>query len=453
MVNFSARFRTKDTNISIPDTVYSLNGNLGPKELSNLIKTVYKGTSPDTDSLSDGIRLSFIIDDRLLRSNLVAHFQEETEDGNEAGPIDEEKVLEIEYFINQKAPIPINSCSTDDWISCIDTNEAAIINGCYDGTVNIWKIGKFDQLISIPAHASAVKDVKWIPRQQMVGFDNLSENDYFFVTTSNDETVCVWKINLNEEKVDQIYLCKGHTRSVDCVDIQDDIFATGSYDALLKIWSLYDKEKPGDENEPVENSTKKFKTSDKEETDSSCKVKTPIMTLADHSEAISDLCFIRDSTDISKQGNLPTIIVTCSMDNTIKLWDVELGKVDSTLSGSKAFLSISYSPMKKCLISGSCDRHIRLWDPRSSEGSIVKSVFTSHQGWITSVNWSPTNENLFISGSYDAIVKQWDIRSNRGSLYDLIGHEDKVLSTDWSNPKYIVSGSADKHLKIYQNEC
>ncbi|XP_053203524.1 ribosome biogenesis protein WDR12 homolog [Panonychus citri] len=463
MVNYSAKFRTKDVNISIPDTVYSLESDLGPKELMNLIKTILKEDNPSVDLISDGKKLSFIVEGRLLRSTLIDHFknvdEEEEPESNVISP--EEKVLTIEYFISQKSPKPINSCSTDDWISCIDTNDEAIINGCYDGVVNIWRFNKLDQVISIPAHSSAIKDIKWIPSRQMIGFDNLTDDDYFFVTTSNDETVCLWKINLIAEKVEQIYLYKGHSRSVDCVDIQDGVFATGSYDKLLKIWALFDKEKlssGGDEKEEGENDSKKLKYNNTESgnnnnNDQSCKVKTPIMTLADHTEAITDLTFIRDSNDTSTAGHAPTIIVTCSMDNTMKLWDIELGKVDSTFSGSKAFLSISYSPLTKCLISGSCDRHIRLWDPRSNEGSIVKTVFTSHQGWITSVNWSTTNENLFISGSYDSLVKQWDIRSCRGPIYDLIGHEDKVLTTDWTNSKYIISGSADKNLKIYENEC
>ena len=45
-----------------------------------------------------------------------------------------------------------------------------------------------------------------------------------------------------------------------------------------------------------------------------------------------------------------------------------------------------------------------------TEGAIVKGSFSSHTGWVSSVAWSPNNENLFISGSYDCLLKLWDTR-------------------------------------------
>ena len=176
------------------------------------------------------------------------------------------------------------------------------------------------------------------------------------------------------------------------------------------------------------------------------KSKAPIITLSGHSEAVSGVVWINN---LLLENCSQVDIASCSLDNTIKLWDLEIGKVNQSLNGSKAFLAIDYSHLNHYLITGSCDRHIRLWDTRSVEGSLVKSNFTSHQGWVTSVKWSVLSEYHFISGSYDSLVKEWDIRSTKAPLYDLIGHEDKVLCTDWSNEKYIVSGSTDKHLKLY----
>ena len=71
---------------------------------------------------------------------------------------------------------------------------------------------------------------------------------------------------------------------------------------------------------------------------------------------------------------------------------------------------MDYSSLNNLIIAGLNDRHIRMYDPRSTEGTLVKSTFTSHTGWGSSVAWSKTNENVFVSGSYDCLLKIWDIR-------------------------------------------
>ncbi|XP_074595518.1 ribosome biogenesis protein WDR12 homolog [Brevipalpus obovatus] len=475
MSGFSAKFRTKDQRISIPDDVYQLDGSFGPRELFSIVKKVV--SEPSCELLEDG-NLSFLINGKLLRTKLKEHFELEQEEQLER-PLDLEKVLEIEYFISQISPKPLNSFSSDDWISCVHVNQTVIINGCYDGKINIWSLDDCQHLLGIKAHSSAIKDVQWIPSESMkpIFGDTIHKNDQFFASCSYDETCCIWRWNpiksRTEDSVERLYVCKGHKRSVDCVDIMDDLLATGSYDRMLKIWSLSDQSKDiksnrnerknesGDENEFSDDGkkAKKPKHDDSETVESSadksdtfeCMTKTPVMTLSEHTEAITDLTWIRKGNK-KNFGNSPIAVATCSMDNTIKIWDVELGKVIQTLIGSKAFLTIDHSPLNGLMISGSCDRHLRLWDPRSNEGSMVKAAFESHKGWVSCVQWCSKRDNLFVSGSYDGLVKQWDTRCTRSPLYDLLGHEDKVLAVDWSNYHYIVSGSADKNLKVYNQD-
>ena len=141
---------------------------------------------------------------------------------------------------------------------------------------------------------------------------------------------------------------------------------------------------------------------------------------------------------------------TSSWDHTIKTWDLEQAKEISSLQGSKVFLDMDYSPLNRQIVTGSSDRHVRLWDPRSSDGALVKCIYTSHTGWVSSVCWSKTNEYLFVSGSYDSVMKLWDTRSPKAPLYNMTGHEEKVLAVDWSIPQYLLSGGADNHLKIFQ---
>lgn len=84
------------------------------------------------------------------------------------------------------------------------------------------------------------------------------------------------------------------------------------------------------------------------------------------------------------------------------------------------------------------------------DGAIVKCTYTSHNGWVSSVSWSPVNQYLFISGSYDTVMKLWDTRSPKAPLYNMSGHEEKILAVDWSIPSLLLSGAADNHLKVFQ---
>ena len=97
--------------------------------------------------------------------------------------------------------------------------------------------------------------------------------------------------------------------------------------------------------------------------------RTPLVTLAGHKEGISGVTWLDSATEV----------VSASWDHTIRIWDAEMQSLKTELVGNKAFFDIKYSPERKMLLTASSEKTIRMYDPRSTEGLIVKSAYSSHQ--------------------------------------------------------------------------
>ncbi|TMW45015.1 hypothetical protein DOY81_009906 [Sarcophaga bullata] len=306
----------------------------------------------------------------------------------------------------------------DDWVSAVKTSGKWVLTGCYDNTVNIWT-HKGKHILTIPGHSMPVKAVAWV---------SLDEERGKFVTCSQDQTAMLWDWLIQSNSVECVSVCKGHERGIDCVDVSPNKqrFATGAWDTMLKIWSA-------DINEVGEGTSKRAKVD-------AGSTRTPQMTLQGHRECISAVQWIDDNT-----------LLTGSWDHTLKIWDLNMEGIKAEISANKSIFDASYSNLNRLIVTASADKNLRLYDARTNQGSVVRNTYLGHQQWVQTVMWSTTEEYLFVSGSYDNQNKLWDCRSPKAPLYDLLGHGDKVLDIDWSNPKYIVSGGADNTVRVYKS--
>ena len=145
----------------------------------------------------------------------------------------------------------------------------------------------------------------------------------------------------------------------------------------LKIWSAKVATEPSSVNGAGDNDDDDDDDNDTENKKSkldglSCGkplTRTPLMTLVGHKEGVSGVTWLDQSSEVC----------TASMDHTIKVWDTENGGMKSELVGNKAFFGISYSRHHRLLLTAGCERTIRMYDPRSTEGLLVKSAYASHQ--------------------------------------------------------------------------
>ncbi|KAB8335892.1 protein kinase, partial [Scytonema tolypothrichoides VB-61278] len=93
-------------------------------------------------------------------------------------------------------------------------------------------------------------------------------------------------------------------------------------------------------------------------------------TLTEHSSSVN-------SVAISSDGKT---LVSGSLDNTIKIWNLQTGELKSNLTGhTKSVDSVAISPDGKTLVSGSLDNTIKIWNLQTDE---LKSTLTGHTNWV-----------------------------------------------------------------------
>ena len=126
-------------------------------------------------------------------------------------------------------------------------------------------------------------------------------------------------------------------------------------------------------------------------------------------------------------------LVSGSNDNTIRLWDAGTGEHKQTLTGHKAVVkSISFSPDGSVLASGSWDKTIRLWDTITGEN---KKTLTEG---ATSISFSPDGKTLASVGENNTICL-WNVTT---------GQKKKIIDGHTSNVESISFSSDGKTLAI-----
>jgi len=408
---FQIKLCTKLERFAVPDSTFNVSATIDSLGLTSLVRGLLPDSlSPDFDWLCQG---------ELLRGSLLEQVSSRPD-------ITAENVITLEYIEKNEPPEPQISVNHDDWVSGVRLCGDLILSGCYDNTVNIWSLEGVKKLV-IPSHSAPVKAVAWVER---------NEEGALFASASHDQTVNIFQWNESSNSVEGVNTCRGHERSVECIDVSSNrkLLASGSFDNTIKVWGA----RLVSEEQVPEGGTeaKRSKSGGQRAV-----TRTPLSTLGGHKEAVSGVQWLGEAE-----------LASASWDHTIKVWDTEMGGLKSEMVGNKAFFSLSYSTENRTLLATGADRSIRLYDPRSSEGSVVKAMFTSHVGWVSSVNWASEQPNLFVSSSHDQLVKMWDQRSYKTPLFELTGHTDKVLCCDWSSKDIIVSGGADNDMKLFKSK-
>ena len=119
------------------------------------------------------------------------------------------------------------------------------------------------------------------------------------------------------------------------------------------------------------------------------------------------------------------------------------------LSGHDGWItSVDYSPDGRFLVSGSSDRTVRVWSVADSE---EVSTFVGHMSMVNAVEFSPDGE-LIISASSDATVRIWSL-SKQKEIATIVAHKYGVNDVTFSpDGKLFATAARDYTVKLWSTE-
>ncbi|CAI5757677.1 unnamed protein product [Candida verbasci] len=298
-----------------------------------------------------------------------------------------------------------------DGVTCLKFNRKYLMTGSYDTTIKIWKIDTGECIRTLTGHTKGVRSLVFDQQKLITGgldstikvwnyhtghciatyrghddavvsvdFSNKS-----IVSGSADHTVRVWHVDSRT-----CYTLRGHTDWVNCVKIFNNLIFSASDDTTIRMWDL--------------SNNQCLKIFGGIETNGHIGQVQSVIPFTYKEELIEDNS---DEEDMTEKLVLPTVttngypthLLTSSLDNTIKLWDVSTGKCIRTQFGHiEGVWSIAADTFR--IISGAHDNLIKVWDLQNG-----KCLHTF--GNYSSVSCVELSDSRFVAGLESGDVKMY----------------------------------------------
>ncbi|MEI6044132.1 MAG: NB-ARC domain-containing protein [Chloroflexota bacterium] len=273
-----------------------------------------------------------------------------------------------------------------------------ILTGSIDNTVRLWKISKDSNDKILDSIGSYVWDISFSPDGRYVA------------TGSRDNIACLWEVSTKK----LLTSFEGHTGEVTSVAFssKDPYLLTGSGDGTVRLWeATTGKFLATSENSELGSVECVTLSPDGQKIIAGSIKGTVQLWSLDDTNCFSSIAVFQAHTDsvrdivFSQDGRL---VLTCSIDQIARLWEMPEGKLVMTFRGhSRAVNRVSFSSDGRFILTGSSDGTARLWE--ISTGRCV-TVFEGSGGYIWHITFSP-DSRLVVTCHSNSLVRFW---SNKG---------------------------------------
>ncbi|KAG2186264.1 hypothetical protein INT43_002702 [Umbelopsis isabellina] len=248
-----------------------------------------------------------------------------------------------------------------------------------------------------------------------------SPDGKYLATGAEDKQIRIWDISKRRIR----NVLTGHEQDIYSLDFSRDgrIVVSGSGDRTARIWSM---------------------------ADATC---LHILRINENDQKDPGVTSVAISPD-------NRLVAAGSLDKMVRVWDVQTGQLVDRLEGHKdSVYSVAFMPDGKTIVSGSLDKTLKLWqlgvnDNRGYAGdrdrkNPCKQTFTGHKDFVLSVACT-ADGNWVVSGSKDRGVQFWDPRTGN-TQFMLQGHRNSVISvaTSPAGRPLFATGSGDNRARIW----
>ncbi|CAL1534508.1 unnamed protein product [Lymnaea stagnalis] len=216
----------------------------------------------------------------------------------------------------------------------ISPDRAYLLSSSDDGSIRLWSLLVWTNLVCYKGHNYPVWDVKFSPY------------GYYFVSAGQDRTARVWAT----DHYQPLRIFAGHLADVDCCQFHpnSNYVATGSSDKTVRLWDMLN---------------------------GSC-----VRIMTGHKSTVHCLQFSPDGRYLAGGG----------ADNVVVVWDLSTGAAVAQLKGHTGIVySVCFSRDGAMLATGGLDDSIRLWDMQKILAEQDTEADTSIPSNVT-VNDSPS---------------------------------------------------------------
>ena len=252
----------------------------------------------------------------------------------------------------------------------------------------------------------------------------LHSTEPVFATGSDDSTIRIYDYELQ----DQLVVLKGHTHAVNSVCWTRHTLVSGSSDMSIKLWKSANK-------------TNAFDFAD-----FYC-----VKTLIGHEHSISTVFNVID-TDI---------IVSCSRDKTLKVWDRASGYCRKTVANVHGEWIRCCDANDKHLLSSGNDMKVFVFDLASllnfdskNNDAKILNVFDAHENFVESIKVYKEGEvynrkHIAVTASRDKTIDVWDYMTGE-LIVEFKGHENWVRDIALIEDSHLViSVGEDKTIRLW----